>query len=166
IPDAVKAAFSNPAYFNGAIYYHGVNDVLRAFDISNGTLTQRAVTGIGTVGYPSSTPIISSNGAADGIVWETVGYYGPLVLRAYNAATLGAPLYDSTTAGDRDATGPKVKFTTPTVAGGKVFAGTDHSLAIFGLLPTVVGRRVFYNHSLFDGNDTAPSAADDGAIAT
>jgi ELWxxDGT repeat protein len=31
---------------------------------------------------------------------------------------------------------------------------------------TVVGRRVFYNHSGFDGNSIAANAADDGAIAT
>jgi hypothetical protein len=30
----------------------------------------------------------------------------------------------------------------------------------------VVARHVFYNHSSFDGNDTAANAADDGAIAT
>ena len=30
----------------------------------------------------------------------------------------------------------------------------------------VVGRSVFYNHSAFDGNNTAANAADDGAIAT
>ena len=32
--------------------------------------------------------------------------------------------------------------------------------------PTVVGRYVFYNNSVFDGNNPAANAADDGAIAT
>ena len=31
---------------------------------------------------------------------------------------------------------------------------------------TVAGRRAFYNHSLFDGNLSAPNAQDDGAVAT
>jgi N-acetylneuraminic acid mutarotase len=31
---------------------------------------------------------------------------------------------------------------------------------------TVVGRWVFYNNSVFDGNDAAANAADDGAVAT
>jgi hypothetical protein len=33
-------------------------------------------------------------------------------------------------------------------------------------LATVVGRHLFYNDSAFDGNDAAPNAGDDGAIAT
>jgi hypothetical protein len=42
----------------------------------------------------------------------------------------------------------RVEFTVPEVSGG------------------VVGRFVFYNHSTFDGNDPAATAADDAAIAT
>jgi uncharacterized delta-60 repeat protein len=40
---------------------------------------------------------------------------------------------------------------------------TDYTARV--LVRGVAGRHVFYNHSAFDGNDAANSAADDGAIA-
>ena len=44
-------------------------------------------------------------------------------------------LYNGTqAAGNRDVPGGYVKFTVPTIASGKVFVGTQNSLAIFGLL--------------------------------
>ncbi len=48
-----------------------------------------------------------------------------------------------------------------TVDSGVSVAGLDFGVA----LPAVVGRALFYNHSKFDGNDSAISAADDLAIA-
>jgi hypothetical protein len=50
---------------------------------------------------------------------------------AYDAATLSI-LYNSDNS--RDQAGPPVKFTTPTVANGKVYVGTKLSLMFTGCL--------------------------------
>lgn len=127
-----SGSWSNPAYFNGRVYFHGVGDVLKAYSLTNGVLSSNPVaSATGTYAYPGATPAISANGTSNGIIWEiqTGG-----ILHAYDATTL-AELYNSGQAGGRDLLGSYVKFTTPTVADGKVFVGTANSVAIFGLLP-------------------------------
>ena len=49
------------------------------------------------------------------------------------------------------------------LAGNPLAAGASVPFIIAG---SVVGRRLFYNQSRFDGNDAAANAADDAAIAT
>ena len=127
-----SGTWSSPAYFNGRVYFHGVNDVLKAFSISNGLLSSSPVAqGMVNYGYPGATPTITSNGTANGIAWE-LDSSG--TLHAYDANTL-QEIYNSNMAGARDQLGSYVKFTLPAVADGKVFVGTANSVVIFGLLP-------------------------------
>jgi hypothetical protein len=84
-------------------------------------------------GFPGTTPSVSADGAADGIVW-VVQDNGIAVLRAYRADDLAAELYDSGQAGGRDQLGTAVKFAVPTVVNGKVYVGTQSGLTVFGLV--------------------------------
>jgi hypothetical protein len=147
--NAVGGSFSTPAYFNGTVYLVGSapqsakngpgGGVLEAFSLVNGVLLPNPTKGAFTYGYPGSTPSISANGTASGIVWtlDNGGWQSqqPAILRAYDAANVAHELYDSTQAGARDQGGPAVKFTVPTVVNGKVYVGGFGTLTVYGLLP-------------------------------
>lgn len=126
--------FGMPAYFNGTLYYGAVDDALRAFSFSQAKLSTTPVSqSANSFVYPGTTPGISANGTANGIVWA-VENSNPAVLYAYDATNLAHELYDSNQAGTRDQFGPGNKFITPTIANGKVYVGTTNGLAVFGLL--------------------------------
>ena len=141
LPGAVGPLFATPAYFQNTVYFVAANDVLRAFSLNGGQLgTSPASVGPTGFGYPGATPVISANGANNGIVWalqtNQFASNGPAVLHAYLAADVSTELYNSTqNPSGQDSPGPAVKFTAPTVINGKVFVGTQTQLAVFGLLP-------------------------------
>jgi Concanavalin A-like lectin/glucanases superfamily/Fibronectin type III domain len=129
--------FDAPAYFNETVYYHAVQDVLKAYTLTNGMLSA-APSAQSTVSYAASgqgaTPSISANGTANGIVWD-LEYNGTHeVLHAYDATTL-AELYNTKQNAARDQMGAGVKFAVPTVADGEVFVGSSGALTIYALLP-------------------------------
>ena len=140
--------FSTPVYWNGSLFYHCDDDVLRAYSWSatTGTLST-APTSVGTVVYPAeygATASLSANGTQNGIIWDIdnsaynnsdIASSGPAVLHAYNATNVATELYNTTQAGTRDTAGAASKFTSPTIAGGKVFVPTTIELDIYGLLP-------------------------------
>jgi hypothetical protein len=125
--------FGMPGYFNGQVYFGGVNDTLKAFAISNAaiTMTPASHTSL-SFGYPGTTPSISANGTANGIVWA-IENGSPGVLHAYDATDLAHELWNSNQAGTRDQLDAAVKFTVPTIANGKVYVGTNGRLTVFGL---------------------------------
>src|SRR5215813_3693352 len=140
---AIPSVFSSPVYFNGKVYYWGVNDFVKAFTVTNGMLST-SPTDLGGVsfGFPGATPTISANGTSNAILWalETdafsdTGPGGPTVLFAYDAGNLSAgPLYNSSQKSARDNPGSAIKFAVPTVANGKVYVGAVGQLSVFGLL--------------------------------
>jgi sugar lactone lactonase YvrE len=122
-----------PAYFNGLIYYQPEDDVMSAFSISNAMMSTSPVSASSYLYSPGAPPSISANGNDDGIVW-TIDINGdsPAILRAYNATNLSEELYDSSQLPLRDNPAGGVKFTAPTVAGGKVYVGCQYGLAVYG----------------------------------
>jgi hypothetical protein len=126
---------SSPAWFNGTIYYGDSGGTLKAFSVVNAKLSTAAVSqSAASFAYPGASPVVSSSGTGNAIVWAHENTT-PAVLHAYDAANLTHELYNSNEAtGGRDQFGPGNKFIAPTVAGGKVFVGTTNTLAIFGLL--------------------------------
>ncbi len=133
--------FSTPGFWDGHLYIHCEQDVLKSFSWSSTTgllSTTYNSKGAYKFGVHGATVSISSNGSSDGIVWEIESTAqptgGPAILRAYDATNVATELYDSSQAGSRDTAGPAVKFTVPTVTDGKVFVGTGTELDVYGLL--------------------------------
>jgi hypothetical protein len=127
-------SYTTPAFFNGNIYFSGVNDNVKSFTVANGQLSGPVSKSPTTYGYPGSTPTISANGTLNGIVWTVEP--GRAILHAYEANNLANEIYSTTQAsGGRDSLGSSVKFSVPTVVNGKVFVGTQHAVVVYGLLP-------------------------------
>ena len=125
--------FSAPAYFNDTVYYGPVGNAIMAFGISYARLSATPASQTGnTFGYPGATPSISANGIDNGILWA-VENSDPAVLHAYDATNLAVEFYNSNQAGTRDNFGPGNKFITPIIVNGKVYVGTTHGVAVFGL---------------------------------
>jgi uncharacterized protein (TIGR03437 family) len=131
LPVLAGGVFGNPAYFNKSVYFCGNVDYLRAFSLADAILspTPRSLSAV-KFGF-ACTPTVSANGNSNGVVWilEVAG-----ILRAYDASNLATELYNSSQNSSRDALGAYVKFTAPMVANGKVYAGTQTALAVYGLL--------------------------------
>jgi hypothetical protein len=132
--------FDAPAFAKGLVYIGGVGARLKAWKVLNGRMSARPVAKTATAfGYPGTSPAVSSNAGFQAIVWalDVSGFASgdPAVLHAYWAYNL-SELYNSAQAsGSRDAAGPAVKFTVPTIANGKVYVGTQTELDVYGLLP-------------------------------
>jgi outer membrane protein assembly factor BamB len=124
-PNMIGPLFGIPAFFNGSVYFCAMNDSLKAFPVQNGVLLPVPVTQTNiSFGFPGAVPSISANGTANGIVWIVDDHAN---LRAYAADDLLHPLLER-------ALGSYVKFSTPSIADGRVFVGTQGSLVAFGLL--------------------------------
>jgi hypothetical protein len=126
--------WSTPAYFKGTLYYGDMAGTLKAFALSGGMIrsTPTSQTATSFV-YPGTAPSVSANGTSNAIVWAHENT-SPGVLHAYDASNLAHELYNSNQAANgRDQFGPGNKYITPVVADGKVFLGTTHSVAVFGL---------------------------------
>jgi chitodextrinase len=131
--------FGQTAYWNGNLYISVIGDNLRQFPISNASIAATSTSNSSeTFSYPGVIPTISANSASGAIVWalEIGGYTpgNPVILHAYNATNLASEIYTSPSSG-AGAAGIAVKFSVPTVANGKVYAGGQGSLTVFGLLP-------------------------------
>lgn len=133
---AIGSEFGIPAYFNNTVFYGGAGDTLKAFSIANAKLGATPASQSATsFGYPGASPSISANGTSNGIVWAAENT-NPAVLHAYDATNLAKELYNSNQAASgRDHFGAGNKFIVPTVANGKVYAGTTNGVGVFGLLP-------------------------------
>jgi len=127
---------STPAYFNGTLYYGDSGATLKAFAITDAKITAMPFSQSATqFPYPGTAPAVSANGTSNGIVWAHENSGSEAVLHAYDATNLTHELYNSTqAANNRDQFGAGNKFITPTVVDGKVFVGTQNSVAVFGLL--------------------------------
>jgi hypothetical protein len=138
-PSTIGGLYSTPTYWNNKVFFGGYNDSVKAFsfnDNGSGLLSTKpvAVSALGAAPTGGSLDV-SSNGTAPNtaILWmlDRKG-----ILHAYNPDDLSQEFYNSTQVAG-DAVDSFVKFTTVTVANGKVYVPTATSLTIYGLRPPV-----------------------------
>ncbi|HKW74205.1 MAG TPA: hypothetical protein VJN64_01655 [Terriglobales bacterium] len=147
-PEPANGLFATPAVWNSRLYIGEINEPLGLFIFSSGLLSTAPAAQTSIVfGYPGTSPMVSNNGTGNGVVWTLdlhayaggtpqggVNTAGPAILHAYDATNLHE-LYNSTQAGARDTAGKALKFTSPTVANGRVYVGTANELDVYGFLP-------------------------------
>jgi fibronectin type 3 domain-containing protein len=129
--------YSSPVYFNGAVYFAPVADVVQMFKLSNGRLTTSPTsTTPQSFAYPGAALAVSANGSDNGILWA-VQKNGAAAgtLRAYDASNVAIEIYNSDQAGTRDTLDTAAKFSIPLVVNGKVFVASEGKLTVYGLLP-------------------------------
>jgi len=148
IPDASLGMLGSPSYWNGWVFWGAgarhQADYVRAFSFNAGGsgLLSTSPTSESTqqFSFSSDSPTISANGNSNGILWlldnSSYGSSCCQILYAFDATNLANVFYSSTQApNNRDQSGGAVKFTSPVVANGKVYAGGQASITAFGLLP-------------------------------
>lgn len=164
----LNGTMTTPAYFNNVIYYCAGAYYIQGFSITNGVMgatpLYKSNVGYGGVG----SPVISANGTTNGILWmidsSAAASSGPAILNAFNVTNLAVPFYSSSTKLARDNPGGAVKFSTPVVAGGKVYVGAQYALSVFGtgifLPPPVLAPAggAFTNSIQVALTDTVPGA--------
>jgi hypothetical protein len=160
-PGPSNGLWGTPALWRNNLYIGGQSDSLRQFTFNPATeLFNPSVASLSAqaFGYPGTTPSVSSQGGAHGIVWaidaSLYGYAspnagvncsavpvppacnGPAILHAYDATNLTVEYWNSSmAANNRDRAGNAVKFVPPTVANGKVYVATRTGIYVYGLLP-------------------------------
>jgi hypothetical protein len=137
---SVGGYWGSPAYWNEMVYYSGNKDFLSQYALSRGLLSTSPVYQAPTEFMFSSTPSVSANRSANGIIWtierhlKIKGVFPPEILHAYQATKVSNELYNSSQAGTRDTLGPGITFAVPTVINGKVYVGAQGELDVLGLL--------------------------------
>jgi hypothetical protein len=131
-----SGVFATAAWFNGSIYYGPNGGTLKAYSVAAAQVSAAAISQSASLfQYPGTSPVVSANGTANGIVWAYENAT-PAVLHAYDATNLAHELYNSNQAANgRDQFGAGNKFIAPMIADGKVFVATTASVGVFGLLP-------------------------------
>lgn len=123
--------YAFPGYSNATGYQFAIDDATMGIQPTSRTSA--------TFVFPGASPVVSSNGAADGIVWVTSRTTNELL--AYDANNLGNLLYRSNAApNSRDALGSVTKFAPVVVTGGLVIVGTGEGVVVYGKLPEIPNR--------------------------
>jgi len=127
----------SPVYWNGPtnqfLFLGCGNGQTKAFLFTGTNVrTSPLATGSYTQADKTGGISLSAFGATNGILWVTDNNSGG-TLRAFDAANMPLELWDSQKNAARDALGAYVKFCSPTVADGKVFAVSTSALAVYGL---------------------------------
>jgi hypothetical protein len=131
--------WSTPAYWNGHVFFWGDGSSLKRFELTNGVLSSTSSSASTvTSQFPGASPVVSSNGTTNGVVWairtDAYNSNGSSILYAFDATNLKTPLYESDSNAARDDAGPATKFAVPVITNGKVYTGAAYQVNVYGLL--------------------------------
>jgi hypothetical protein len=123
---------------SGPLVYIQIDaDFVRSYALNTSATPSLTPFAAGTTrsGYGGSMPVISSNGAAasTGVLW-LVRRGTTVDLEAYDATTLGAPIF-SAGAGQWSGTGQSNAFVSAMEANGRVYVPAYKTVTVFGLTP-------------------------------
>ncbi len=166
----ISGSWSPPVYWNNLLFFQASGAAMKEFSVSNAFINQTPVaTAPVSFGGVNGSPVISANGANNGIAWvlnNNGGNSGASgALYAYNALNISQMLWNSTQMAGRDDTGPLAKMTTLTVAGGKVFVAGQYKLSVYGTASFLTAPVIQPNGGLFTNSvlvtisNTAPGSA-------
>jgi hypothetical protein len=146
----------SPVYWNGPgaplIYTWAEYDHLKSFAVDSAASLLDPVPlamspNPAPDGMPGASMSISANGSTEGtgVLWAYLPQMGdanqavvPGELHAFDAANVGVELWNTTQNASRDSPGNLAKFTSPTVANGRVYLATfSQAVCVYGLLPNV-----------------------------
>ena len=120
---AISGSYDAPAYWNNTVYYAGPNDEGRSFNLVNGSLVENGKTP-NSFPYPGASPVISSDGTQNGIIWM-ISSSDQLI--AYDATNLSNELWSANLPAYS-------RFTIPAITSdGHVEVGVGNMLVGFGL---------------------------------
>ena len=166
----INGSWSPPTYWNNLLFFQPSSAAMKEFSVSNAFINQNPVaTAPVSFGGVNGSPVISANGANNGIAWvlnNNGGNSGASgALYAYNALNISQMLWNSTQMGARDDTGPLAKMTTLTVAGGKVYVAGQYKLSVYGAAAFLTAPVIMPNGGLFTNSvmvtisNTAPGSS-------
>jgi hypothetical protein len=120
---AITSSFDTPAFYLNTVYYAGAGDVLEAFNVVNGRLIKMGQAP-NSLSYPGASPVVSSDGAQNGVVW-VISSSGQLI--AYSATDVTSELWSASLPGYS-------RFSIPDVTDdGHVEVGAGNVLVGYGL---------------------------------
>jgi hypothetical protein len=136
-----------PASWQGHLFVQASYDSLKDYALKDGRFSEDPVAHTAKEISSATTPSVSSDEARNGIVWtiESRGFgrggeRRTAVLHAYDATNVADELFNSDQQGSRDAAGPSLRFTIPTVADGHVYIGASKEFDVYGLLDSVAKK--------------------------
>ena len=137
-----------PAYWFGNVYVWGAFSKLQQFKLTNGALSTVATNAPESdkAAYgQGATPSVSSSGNSNGIVWAVdwnrcpatgtcSPTQNPQVLYAYDATNVSFGKLWSSALRSSDTALTQQKFSTPTIADGRVFLADGSHVQVYGML--------------------------------
>ena len=137
--DTTYRMYGTGTYWNGNVYLASVYSGLRQFSLISGQMTQTNITktvfqGNGQQGR-GVIPVISANGATNGIAWVVeYGLDHNITMHAYDATNVANELYNTRQNAGRDDLGFGGVFVVPTVINGKVYVISSSYLNVYTTL--------------------------------